>query len=285
MAHYDADWVRKHYDEYGMKEWHRWDESPVERVKYFVHLHHLKSNVRPTDRVLEIGAGAGRFTQQLAAIANQIVVADISPGQLALNRQNATERGFASSIEAWTECDMCDLESVFDAEAFDVVVCYGVPLSYVFERQHDAITQLRRVTKPGGTLLFGVMSLWGSVNQYLSGVLDVDADANRQIIQTGNLTPETIGPGRHYTHMYRAVELQAVMEANDLEVLTMSASDCLSTNWIELLSELAEDSPKWQQLIEMEIEASQEPGCLDMGTHMIAVCRKPPAHHTQDRFA
>ena len=31
----------------------------------------------------------------------------------------------------------------------------------------------------------------------------------------------------------------------------------------------------WRQLLEMEIEACREPGCLDMGTHIIAVVRKP----------
>ena len=79
MGHYSADWVRKFYNEYGMKEWNRWEESPVEQIKFFVHLHHLKNHVCPTDRVLEIGAGAGRFTQQLAKITDHIVVADISP--------------------------------------------------------------------------------------------------------------------------------------------------------------------------------------------------------------
>jgi hypothetical protein len=36
MGHYNADWVRRHYDEYGIKEWNRWEESPVERVKCIV---------------------------------------------------------------------------------------------------------------------------------------------------------------------------------------------------------------------------------------------------------
>ena len=37
---------------------------------------------------------------------------------------------------------------------------------------------------------------------------------------------------------------------------------------------MARHDPTWAHLIEMEIEACREPGCLDMGTHLIAVCRK-----------
>jgi SAM-dependent methyltransferase len=201
-----------------------------------------------------MGAGAGRFTQELAKTTSQIVVADISPGQLALNRQHAAEHGFTDNVEAWIECDMCDLESTFDANTF---------------------AQLRRVTKPGGKVLFGVMSLWGTVHQYLPGVLDVDIPSNREIVATGNLTEKTVGPGRHYNHMYRSDELHSVLEHGGLEILTLSASNCLATNWAEPLSSLAEDSLEWMHLIEMEIEACQEPGCRDMRTHMIAVCRKP----------
>ena len=55
----------------------------------------------------------------------------------------------------------------------------------------------------------------------------------------------------------------------------MSASNCLATSWIRLLAEVSEDDPKWRHLIEMEIEACKEPGCLDLGSHLIAICRKP----------
>ncbi|MFC2081791.1 class I SAM-dependent methyltransferase [Candidatus Bipolaricaulota bacterium] len=275
MSTYDADWVRRYFDEYGIKEWLRWDESPVERIKYFVHLHYLKQCVARDDRVLEIGAGAGRFTRELAAITNRIVVADLSSGQLRLNRENAERLDFASSVERWVECDACHLRPHFKDAEFDVVVCIGGLLSYVFEQRDAALRELIRVTRPGGMLLFGAMSLWGAVHQYLPGVLDVEIERNRAIIASGDLTPETIGSGRHYCHMFRSDELRGLLAQSGLSIEAVSASDCLAVNWGDALDELSEDDPKWQHLIEMEIEASREAGCLDMGTHLIAVCRKP----------
>ena len=275
MARYDPDWVRAHYDEYGMREWDRWDESPVERVKFHVHLHYLRRYVKAGDRVLEIGAGAGRFTRELAGIVDRIVVADLSPGQLRLNRDNAVRLDFASAVEDWIECDMCDLGPHFADASFDTVVCYGGPISYVFERRCDALRELARVTKGGGLLLLSVMSLWGAAHQYLPGVLEIAPEANRAILASGDLSPETVGPGRHYTHMFRAGEFRRFLEEGGLIVEAMSASDCLSANWADLLSETIDDASTWNHLIEMELEASREPGCLDMGTHLIAVCRKP----------
>lgn len=283
MARYDPDWVRAHYDECGMREWHRWDESAVERVKFHVHLHYLQRHIGPDDRVLEIGAGAGRFTRELARITDRIVVADLSPGQLKLNRDNAARLDFASAVESWVECDTCDLRPHFDDESFDVVVCYGGPLSYVFDRRDDALAELRRVTKDRGTLLLSVMSIWGTVHQYLRGVLDFDPEVNRVILATGDLSPDTIGAGRHYAHMYRSGELRRTLEQDGWTVEAMSASDCLSVKWSDLLDEVHENDPTWAHLIEMEIEACREPGCLDMGTHLLAVCRKPEkSSRTQD---
>ncbi len=76
--------------------------------------------------MLEIGAGAGRFTQILAGLGAQVLVADPSPGQLALNRQFARAHGFAQAVPAWQQADICDL-SYFGPDTFDAVVACGGP--------------------------------------------------------------------------------------------------------------------------------------------------------------
>ena len=275
MTRYDPDWVRTHYDQYAEKEWQRWDRSPVEQVKLAVHMHYLRQSIQPGDRVLEIGAGSGRFTQELARITQRIVVADLSPVQLELNRQNAQALGFASAVERWVECDMCDLAPHFEDAEFDAVLCYGGPLSYVFDRAGQAIDELKRVVAPGGALLFSVMSLWGGVHHFLPGVLQVPPEENREIIATGDLLPDKSDRLSHFCHMYRAAEFRALLEGCGLTVEVLSASDCLSATWGELLETVQQDDALWQHLLEMELEACREPGCVDMGTHTIAVCRKP----------
>jgi SAM-dependent methyltransferase len=279
MSRYDANWVRTHYDQYAEKEWQRWDRSLVEQVKFEVHLHYLRQAIQPGDRVLEIGAGPGRFTQHLAQITDgarmvRIVVADISPVQLELNRENAPKLGFAGAVERWVECDICELRPHFADGEFDAVVCYGGPLSYVFDQAARAIVELSRVTRPGGVLLFGVMSIWGTVHHYLPAIFETPLDLNRTIIAGGDLLPEH-NAGVNYCHMYRAAELRELLEGCGLMVEVLSASDCLAATWGEALEAVHQDLDVWQFLIEQELEACREPGCVDMGTHTIAVCRKP----------
>jgi len=146
---YDPQWIRDQYETYGDREWHRWEENPVEQVKFQVHRRILEDHITSGVRVLDIGAGAGRFTQILAQFTDQIVVADISTKQLELNREHGEREGFASAVEARIECDLRDMSQHFEGNSFDAVVCYGGPLSYLLDQASDGVCELARVAKPG----------------------------------------------------------------------------------------------------------------------------------------
>ena len=70
--------VRDHFDAYGEAEWERHVQSPRTRVALELHRRFLARFIRPGWRVLEIGAGPGRFTIELAALDAAVVVSDVS---------------------------------------------------------------------------------------------------------------------------------------------------------------------------------------------------------------
>jgi SAM-dependent methyltransferase len=225
--------------------------------------------------VLEIGAGAGRFTQIMAGLGAHIVVADISQVQLDLNKRFAQEYRFDHAVEARQQVDICHMEQFADA-SFDCVVAYGGPLSYVLNLRDKALQECWRVLKADGTLLLSVMALWGSAHRALKGVLlGTPVEVNQRITDTGDLSPETF-PGREASamHLFRAAELRRWLEQFDWTVLAMSASNCLSTAWDDLLTAIRSDAERWAELLRMELEACAEEGAVDMGTHLIAVARK-----------
>ena len=70
------------------------------------------------------------------------------------------------------------------------------------------------------------------------------------------------------------VELRGWLAQSGTQVLAMSSVNSLSTTWSERLTEVRQDEAAWAKLLEWEVEASAEPGALDMGTHIIAVVKK-----------
>lgn len=269
-SRYDPEWVRKYYDEYGEKEWDRLDRSPADRVNQHIHSHYLRCFVPRDSRVLEIGPGPGRFTEVLAELGCRVVAGDVSAVQLELHRRYGEEKGFGSCVEERLQLDICDL-SKLGTESFDVVTCYGGPLSYVFERAGEALRECVRVCRRGGRVLGSVMTIWGTCHRYLPAVLGLPPEVNRGIEATGNLDPATWKESTHHCHMYRSAELRELVQDCGLRVVAMSASNGLSINWTDEDCGYPEDRVRWEELLRMELEACRQPGCLDMGTHLLFV--------------
>ena len=104
---YDPEHIARFYDEYGAREWERFDLSAMDRVGLEVHLRLLREHIRKGDRVLDAGAGPGRFTLELARLGARVVVCDISPAQLELNAEKTAS--VDDSIESRELLDITDL--------------------------------------------------------------------------------------------------------------------------------------------------------------------------------
>lgn len=266
------DWLRPRSED--EDDWIRRGDSPVQQVDFAIHTHYLRAYLSPGMRVLEVGAGGGRFTREIAGITGRVVVADLSPEKIQLNQRQATATGYADAVEGWIEADMTDLSPHFADGEFDAVVCYGGPLSYVFDRRGQALRELVRVTRHGGLLLLSARSLWGTLQQELPRIIRVDPRINREIVRSGDLGPDKVGAASRFWHAFRASEFHEFIQEAGTTVELLSASNCLSSTWGDMVAGWQEDPRSWEHLIELEIEASREPGCADMGTHVIAVARK-----------
>ena len=274
---YDPQFTAKYFDDFGEREWTRLVSTPADEIKLHIHAHYLQQYIERGHRVLDLGAGAGRFTQILVNVGASVVAADISPRQLELNKRFAHDLDFARGITDWIQLDMCNMHALADA-TFDAVVCYGNPLGYVFEKRDEAFRELLRVLKPCGKAFLSVSSLWGSAHEFLTSALTLSRDKNAEIIRTGDIYFDASEGLRHRCHMFRATEFREFLQSHAVGVLNLSASNCLSAVWGEKLNDIRADDERWNELLEMELEACQQPGCLDMGTHLICVAEKLSQH-------
>jgi SAM-dependent methyltransferase len=273
---FDAAHVAAFFDQYGSAEWERHETSAAGRVGFAVHTDLLAEFVRPGDLVLDAGAGPGRFTIELARLGARVHVGDLSPGQLELNREKLVEVGHADAVVAWDVMDICDL-SHLQSGSFDVVVCFGGPLSYARDRAPDALAELARVTKPGGYVLLSVMSTLGAMRAFLPSVVDEHRRFGpthiEQIFLTGELDRDT--NRGHELRMFRWAEIAGLCAAHG-EVVTAAAANFLTAGADPaLIDDLSDD--EWQRLLSWERRLCREPGVLDAGTHILVAIRRPLA--------
>jgi len=262
--------VREYFDQKADEEWSRLTETVAGRVSFDVHRRFLRSYVTPGMRVLEIGAGPGRFTKELADLGTRITVTDISQAQLAANRTRASDEGFGDAVDAWMNLDVRDLSQLAD-ESFDAVVVFGGPLSYVFDHASNALRGMLRVTTRKGVVLGSVMSLLGAWRHFLPAVLELSDDQNDHILATGDLRDSQ--PDGHVCQLYRARDLSALLASCGAEVIALSASNWASLDHPDVLEELEAQPTRWSRFLAHEARACAEPGALDGGTHLLFACR------------
>lgn len=106
--------------------------------------------LEPPASVLEVAAGTGVLTRELAARLApgvRVVATDLNESMLAV----AQAQGVAREV-AWRQADVMALP--FADGSFDAVVCqFG---AMFFPDKARAFAEMRRVLRPGGTLLFSV---------------------------------------------------------------------------------------------------------------------------------
>lgn len=105
---------------------------------------YLLPHLRPEDRLLDVGAGPGTLTADLASVVSSVTATEIGETELDLSRRTAAERGL-TNIEFRT-ADVHGLP--FPDDWFDVVHAHQV-LQHVGDPVR-ALQELARVTRPGG---------------------------------------------------------------------------------------------------------------------------------------
>lgn len=279
-AHADGDpleTVRKHFDELGEREWERLVQTPRARVSLELHRRLLHRFVRPGWRVLEVGAGPGRFTIELAAIGATIVTSDVSVVQLQLNARKVGEAGCEYAVEERRVLDVRDLSEIPD-RSFDATIAFGGPISYAFEKADQALRECVRVTRVGGVVLASVMATIGTMRFFLPVVVEemrqFGMDVTDRVIRTGDLrhTPADA----HRCRMFRWREVARMLEFMPCRILAASASNATSLAAPEALAWLTSEPTRWQRYLDWEEELAQEPGAIDGGTHILFALEVAP---------
>lgn len=260
MSGWDPARTAEYFDDYGEREWQRFEDGTTPGPSATIHTQMLEGFVQPGDRVLDAGAGPGRFTLELLRLGAHVTALDISPGQLELLRARVPD------VEAMLG-DITDL-SQFPDDMFDVTVCYGGPLSYVVDRAERAVAELARVTRSGGHLLVSVMGFGGPVIHFAPIILELarrDGTAkSEEIVRTGVL-PEGEGYGHLAMRLYLWDELEDLLAPHG-EVVDGAAAG--------VLPHLEVDEPEIRALLEQfEERLAYDPGSRSCGEHLIGVLR------------
>lgn len=264
--------VSDFYNTYGEREWERLDADFYARVMFRLHMDFIGEHLAPGTRVLDAGCGAGRYAVELARRGCRVTLLDISGGQLAIAREKLATFGLSGTVGGVIEADIRSLPMLAQ-DAFDLVICFGAPLSYVLEGRERAIAELTRVLRPGGVLAVSVNARWGILKAllgrtYLDFFSRPDYWHIPQVVATGDL-PEHGDVDQPARHFFDTRELRALLEEGHLREVELAAAPCLMCGSREAANILAEDEAAARTLLELELASYRKPDMLGVGEFLL----------------
>ena len=277
---YDPKALSRFFDEYGEQEWDRLDATLPGRLKYSIHKHILTKHLRRDMNVLDVGCGPGRFAMDIAKAGATVTLTDISATQLELAQTRLAEADLLNHAAGFHKLDVTSLTDFADG-SFDLTVCYGSVLSYVREKYSDALSELRRVTRVGGSVLVSVTSLYGPMR--MIGTLDAATFVESahdhlewdSLLDGAEVVMTKVGSTEFHQPMalFTSSGLRGALEGAGLDVLELATSNPTIAMGSKMPN-VSESSKAEVQLTQLEIALCKKPGLIDAGEHLIAVAKR-----------
>jgi SAM-dependent methyltransferase len=273
--------VQRLYDAAPANEWIRMDRH---RTEFAVTQRALQEYLPPSPaRILDCGGGPGRYAVELARQGYQVVLFDLSAGNLALAQEKATEAGVALIC---VQGDALDLGR-FDAGEFDAVLLMG-PLYHLLEEaeRRQALAEARRVLKPGGPLFAAFITRYAAhrdcAARYPDLLLTQHSDYDR-ILKTGALPPRDDGRTAFVAYFAHPAEVAPLCWGAGLEVATvLGVEGVVSAAEGEINK--AEGSV-WDAWTEVNWQIAADP-CIHGGVeHLLVVAHNPRWRHALREIA
>lgn len=247
------------YDEDGRLGRTRHGQLEYHTTMTYIHRYAAKGS-----KVLEIGAGTGRYSIALAKEGMDVTAVELSESNLAVLKENSKWMENIVSFQG----DATDL-SRFADDSFDVTLSFG-PMYHLFEAEDvdRAIDEAIRVTKPGGVMLFAFLSVFAIMYaNYFYG--------NWTAGQKENFTDDY--KVRHFKEQlftgYDVPEFEGLFQAKPVDWLTTAGVDGLLEP-IEKRPDFSLSDEDFKALAEWYLAFSEKRELLGNTNHLLYICRK-----------
>ena len=234
------------------------------QLEYAVTMHYIHRFAVPDARVLEIGAGTGRYSIALAREGMSVTAVELVESNLAVLHENS--RGI-ENLQSF-QGDATDL-SRFEDQSFDATLVLG-PLYHLYETEdvRKAIDEAIRVTKKGGVILFAFISVYGIMYaNYLSG--------NWAAGQEENFTEDY--KIRHFKEQlftgYDVTEFEKLFDGKPVQYITTTGTDGILES-VEDRADFQITDEDFPAFVNWYLTFSEKRELLGSTNHLLYICRK-----------
>lgn len=237
-------------------------------VEFLTTMRYIEKYIRPGDRVLEVGAGTGRYSHALARQGYAVDAVELVGHNIEIFHQN-TRPDETITI---TQGNAMDL-SVFSDNQYNITLLLG-PLYHLYrtEDKRQALREAIRVTKQGGVVFAAYVISDGCLldEGFKRGNISV-----AEYIEKGMIDPETFvarSQPKDLFELVRKEDIDALMSVFPVSRLHYVASDGCALFMREAVD--AMDDETFELYLKYHFATCEREDMLGITSHSIDIFRK-----------
>lgn len=219
-------------------------------------------------RVLDVGGATGIHAEWLVGDGYEVHVVDITARHVEEVRRRLAGRGVTAEVGDARRLSASDA-------SFDVVLLLG-PLYHLVERDDRlaALTEAKRVAKPGGIVAAGAISRFASLFDGLSRGFLFDPEfreiVERDLREGQHRNPRNTPHWFTTAYFHRPEDLAAEVEQAGLKTRELIGLEGLA-GFLPQLQERWEDTDAVETLLYSARAVEREPGLVGLSAHLLLV--------------
>lgn len=169
-----ADIVRDFYNQNPQIEWNRLEGGKPE---FEITMRHLKENLEPNSKILDVGGGPGRYAFSLTELGHKVTLFDLSEGNIEFAKNKSQELGI--SLDSYI-CGNATQLSNYIFDKYDAVLCLG-PLYHLNDEKYRiaVINNCLEVLNSNGIIAFGFISAYAKYTAVLKFLMQHMKDESK----------------------------------------------------------------------------------------------------------
>lgn len=233
------------------------------QVEFQISMEYIHSYLKKGDHIVDIGAGTGRYSIPLFHEGYDVTAVELVPYNLGILRQKEPKipsmKGNALNLKK------------LSSDSFDITILFG-PLYHLIghEKKLQALSEAKRVTKPGGIIFTAYILNEYSVLTYAFKERHIlESIENKRFTKDFKILPDE-------NDLYDYLRLEDIDRLNHeagLHRLKILSPDGPANYMRPFLNQLTEE--EFSQFINYQRAVCERPDLLGAGGHIVDILTKP----------
>ncbi len=233
------------------------------QVEFIISMKYIHDYLKPGDRILDVGAATGRYSIPLFEEGYDVTAVEPVKHNLGRLKQKCPQitafQGFAQKLKRLQD------------NSFDLVLLFG-PMYHLLDHESklQALSEAKRVTKPGGKIMIAYI-----MNEY--GVL-IYCFRERNILnikKQGQLTDDfhTVPNEESLYDFVRLEDIDRLKDEAGLDRIKILSPDGPANHMRYELNQLTEE--EFQCFVDYQMAVCERPELLGASAHIVDILQKP----------